>query len=335
MMRLGVVVDGHAGFIGDLLADWRSRYKTEEFNFQDIDLALFEERVNQWRLKKSLKNFINRNDIVFFEWAGQYATLSSQLNIKSPLIVRLHSWELFKFGPNIDWSRIDRILLVSNAMQQKFIDLYPDQAHKSKVVSNGVSLSRFSPTSRQFSGVMGILCDLVPIKRVYDLILTVYDLKKKGYEWKLNIGGKSRSGPDSQRYNASIRRAVSKLGLQDQVFFYDWVQDTSTWLNEQDIFISNSYWEGQQVALLEAMATGCYCLSHFWDGAEEVLPPDYIFVTESELQQKIIAYTHLDENEKQQHRNLMRTIACENFDIEQTKARINSVLEEVWAASSK
>jgi glycosyltransferase involved in cell wall biosynthesis len=335
MMKLGVVVDGHAGFIGDLLSDWHSRYHSEVFNFQEIDLPVFKERANQWRLRKSLKDFFNRNDIVFFEWAGNFTAFSSQLETKTPVVVRLHSWELYKFGAYIDWSKIDRVLFVSNAMQQKFIDLYPDHEYKTKVISNGVSLSRFSPTSRKFSGNIGILCDLVPIKRVYDLILTIYDLRKKGYQWKLSIGGKSRSGPDSQRYDASIRRAVSKLGLQDQVFFHDWVDDTAAWLNEQDIFISNSYWEGQQVALLEAMASGCYCLSHFWDGAEEVLPPDYIFVTESELQEKLASYAHLDESEKQQHRNLMRSIACEKFDIEHTKARISTVLEEVLAASRK
>jgi glycosyltransferase involved in cell wall biosynthesis len=335
MMRLGVVVDGHAGFIGDLLSDWRSRYHPEVFDFHEIDLPVLRERLNQWRLRKSLKDFFTRNDIVFFEWAGHFTAFSSQLDAKTPVVVRLHSWELFKFGPYIDWSRIDRVLLVSKAMQQKFVDLYPHHANKTVVISNGVNLSRFSPANRIFSGNIGILCDLVPIKRVYDLILTIYDLKKKGYQWKLSIGGKSRSGPDSQRYNASIRRAVSKLGLQDQIFFHDWVDDTATWLNEQDIFISNSYWEGQQVALLEAMASGCYCLSHFWDGAEEVLPPDYIFITESELQEKLTSFAHLDESEKQQHRSLMRSIACEKFDIERTKARISTVLEEVLAASRK
>jgi glycosyltransferase involved in cell wall biosynthesis len=327
-MRLGVVLDGHEGFIGDLLSDWRSRYRTEMFTFQEIDLPISRGRVNHWRLKKSLKEFINRNDIVFFEWAGPLTNVASKLDVKTPLIVRLHSWELYNFAPHIDWSRVSRILLVSKAMQRKFIDLSPDQAKKTKVVNCGVSLDKFKPRDPHLTGSIGILGDLIPIKRVYELILTVYDLKKKGYQWNLNIGGKPKDGFNNQRYYFSIKRAVSNLGLLDQVFFHDWVDDTSTWLTEQDIFVSNSYWEGQQVALLEAMASGCYCLSHFWDGAEEVLPPEYVFTTDSELQEKIISYQHFSESEKLKQKNLMRAIACEKFDIEDTKAHIRRVLEQ-------
>ena len=77
------------------------------------------------------------------------------------------------------------------------------------------------------------------------------------------------------------------------------------------------------------MACGCYCLSHFWDGVEEVLPPEYIFATENQLLQKIIAYSDMDENERQLHQNRMRAIACEKFDIEQTKTHIREIIEEV------
>jgi glycosyltransferase involved in cell wall biosynthesis len=333
MMRLGVVVDGHASFLSDLLPDWHSRYETEVFAFQDISLPVSQGRVNHWRLRKSLKNFINRNDVVFFEWAGPLSILGSRLEIRTPLIVRLHSWELYEFAPNVNWSKIDQILLVSQAMQKKYIDLYPDHAHKTNVVNCGISLNKFKPVRRQLSNNMGILCNLVPIKRVYDLILTVYDLKKMGYKWNLNIGGKPRNGSDNQRYYVSMKRAVEKLCLEDQVIFHDWVDDAAQWLSNQDIFISNSYWEGQQVALLEAMASGCYCLSHFWDGAEEVLPPENIFASESELQQKIIAYSHLDEDEKRQHQIRLHKIACEKFDIEMTKMRIQAVLEKAGHCS--
>jgi glycosyltransferase involved in cell wall biosynthesis len=329
MMRLGIVIDGHSGFIGDLLQDWRTRYQTEVFTFKEINLPFSQCRVNNWRLRRSLKDFISRNDVVFFEWAGPLTILASHLTTTTPLIVRLHSWELFEFAPHINWTKIERIILVSQAMREKFIHIYPDQANKTEVVNCGVSLKKFSPIERQSIGHLSILCDVIPIKRVYDLILTIFDLRRKGYVFYLNIGGEPVCGSNNERYYTSIKRVVEKLNLEDQIIFHGWVDDTKTWFKNQEIFISNSYWEGQQVALLEAMASGCYCLSHFWDGAEEILPSEYIYITDNELQQKIIAYYRLDEIEKRKRLNQIRQIACEKFDIEMTKAKINRLLEKL------
>jgi glycosyltransferase involved in cell wall biosynthesis len=333
MMRLGLVVDGHAGFIEDLLTYWRSRYQVEVFSFQEIRLPFSQGRVNGWRLRRALKDFLDRNDVVFFEWAGPLTILASRLDIKTPMVVRLHSWELYEFAPHIMWSKFERIILVSQAMKEKFIHLYPDQSNNTEVVNCGVDLQKFLPTERQSECHIGILCDLIPIKRVYELILSIYDLKRKGYEYKLNIGGRPAGGSNNERYYTAIKRAVEKLDLQEQVTFNGWVVDTKTWFANQDIFISNSYWEGQQVALLEAMASGCYCLSHFWDGVEEILPEEYIYATDQELQQKIIAYSSLDEIEKNIRQNQIRQIACEKFDIENTLTKISELLENVSEAS--
>jgi hypothetical protein len=80
------------------------------------------------------------------------------------------------------------------------------------------------------------------------------------------------------------------------------------------------------------MASGCYCLSHFWDGAEETLPPDNLYSDEFKLQEKIIRYAALSEAQKDKQRALMRSIVCERFDIEQTKREIHRVIEEAAGA---
>jgi glycosyltransferase involved in cell wall biosynthesis len=94
-----------------------------------------------------------------------------------------------------------------------------------------------------------------------------------------------------------------------------------------DIFLSNSYWEGQQSALLEAMASGCYCLSHCWGGAGEVVPPENVFVTGGELRQKLVRYAALDEVEKQRAQAGLRRIAEERFDEQRMVADIARVVE--------
>jgi glycosyltransferase involved in cell wall biosynthesis len=130
-----------------------------------------------------------------------------------------------------------------------------------------------------------------------------------------------------------MKRAVEKLSLQDHVVFHGWVDDVASWLQQIEIFISNSYWEGQQNALLEAMAAGCYCLSHFWDGAEEVLPPEYLYASDAELRQKIIDYWALSGEEKCKHRTRLPSIVKERFDVERMKTEIREIIEEVAAGS--
>jgi glycosyltransferase involved in cell wall biosynthesis len=328
-MNLGLVVDGHRGFIAELLEDWQSRYRATEFSFQEIELPFSQGRVNEWRLKRALKRFVNENDVIFFEWAGPLTIVGSQLPADKPLIVRLHSWELYEFAPHICWDAVDRIILVSQAMQQRFIELFPDQKAKTRVIYCGKSLTEFELKPRQFSGRIGLLGDIVPIKRVYEMVFVLHELRKKGYDFTLHIGGKPRDGSDNKRYSVSLKRAVEKLSLQDSVVFYGWVDDVPTWLHNIDIFVSNSYWEGQQNALLEAMATGCYCLAHFWDGAEEVLPAEYLFAGDNELQEKIVRYVAMSPDQKVQHQSRLRTIVEEKFDVEQMKQSIRSIIAEL------
>jgi len=113
------------------------------------------------------------------------------------------------------------------------------------------------------------------------------------------------------------------------VVFHGFVNNVANWLQEIDIFISNSYWEGQQVALLEAMASGCYCLGHCWDGIEEILPPDNIYVTDSELRAKLIRYAALSDEARHALQAQMRTITEEKFDERRMVSQIVDLIEQV------
>jgi glycosyltransferase involved in cell wall biosynthesis len=333
-MKLGLVVDIKWTFISDLLADWQAHYDVHRFSFRPLELPLSEGRVNDWRLSRSLQHFVSRNEVTFFEWAGPLLRTASQLPVKGKIIARLHSYELFEFAPLIQWQAVDRVILVSRAMQQKFNTLFPDYAAKSCVVYHGKSLDEFKPVSRPFNGRIGMLGNVTPIKRVYEMILTLHELNKRGHRLQLHLAGEPREGATDQRYYASLQRAVEKLGLQRQVVFHGQVNDPAAWLREIDIYVSNSYWEGQQNALIEAMATGCYCLSHFWDGAEEILLPEYLCRTDLELQEKIIAYCRMSQEVRETHKRCLRQLAAEKFNLESAKARMREVLEEVYAGGA-
>lgn len=325
-MKLGVVVDGGWAFIRELLADWESQYPTRVFAFQETALPAAKGRINRWRLRQSLKQFLANNDVVFFEWAGPLLVVASHLEVHIPICVRLHSYELVEYAPKINWNSIERVVLVSNAMRRRFCELYPVMSAKTTVVYNGVALDRFTMPERQFSGVIGMLGNLIPIKRIYEVILALYELNRNGNALRLQLAGQMEKGAEAERYYLALQRLVHELGLEQQVSFMGPVSKPETFLQNVDIFISNSFWEGQQVALLEAMASGCYCLSHCWDGANEVLPEENLFYTDTELQEKILAFCAASDAEKQRQRERMRMIACDKFNVVNTRTQMRNVI---------
>jgi glycosyltransferase involved in cell wall biosynthesis len=328
MKKIGIFVgEENWTFFIEIYKALSDHYETEIYRSKTYNTPLLSGRLNRWAFKHRIQSMLRRNDICFFEWASELLAHASHMPKCSAIVTRLHSFELYGWAPKINWNLVDKVILVSRAKQRQFADLYPDQRHKTVVVYNGRSLIDFKPPfQREFGFKLGMLCDIKPRKRIYDIILNIYELIQKGYNAYLCIGG-NPAGLDDMIYAAAINELVDRLGLQDRVSLEGYVENASAWLQEIDIYISNSYWEGQQVALLEAMATGCYCLSHAWSGAEEMLPPDYLYTTNAELKQKIIEYSEMPNEEKQEHQVRLRAIACKNFDIDQTQTRIRNIID--------
>jgi glycosyltransferase involved in cell wall biosynthesis len=329
-MKLGIVYDGQRNFLEELLADWQSRFETTVFAYQELNLPVAKGRINPPLYRRALRRFIDRQDVVFFEWAGEHLVAASQLVPQTPLIVRLHSWELFHHAKRVNWTGVECVVLVSEAMRRRFVEFFPEQAAKAIVLPAGKSLTRFQPNLHEFNANIAMLGNLLPIKRVYEMVLALAELKQRGYKFTLHLGGKPDQDFNNQRYYYSLLSAIQKLGLQEQVVFAGWISDSASWLQKMDIFISNSFWEGQQNALIEAMACGCYCLSHFWDGAEEILPLDFIYTTESALVEKIISYSNLAEEEKKQQQNRLRTIAIEKYNETVSIQAYQKLIENIY-----
>ncbi|HET60243.1 MAG TPA: glycosyltransferase, partial [Chloroflexi bacterium] len=284
--------------------------------------------INPLLHRLSLQSFLNRQDVVFFEWVGENLVLASQLPHRAKIIARLHSWELFHHAKRVNWQAVDRLVLVSQAKQRQFNERFPGNEEKIMALPAGKSLDHFSPKPHSFSGKIAMLGHIIDVKRVYEMVLTLAELHKRGFIFTLHLGGEPKEGYNNQRYYASVLSLVEKLGLRKHVFFDGYV-DSAQWLPEMDIFISNSYWEGQQNALIEAMAAGCYSLSHVWDGAEEILPEENLFTTETSLVEKILSYAALSEGEKEERQNQMRAIAIEKYGLQDFIDRYHALIESV------
>ena len=333
MTSVGIFV-GEAGnwdFFHEVFGALQQTFTVDVFSARRCRVPVLEGRLNRWLFDRRMRSMLQRNDACFFEWASELLWPASQMPKAAPIVTRLHSYELNVWAPRINWDRVERIICVSEHILRKFTERYPAHRHKTVVVNNGVALDRFVPREPPPDGRLnlGMLGSLHPVNRIYEAVLNVYELKRRGYRPHLHIGGGEVPGGYFDSYAIATRRLVQQLGLDTDVTFHGRIEAPERWLPTIDIFVSNSYWEGQQVALLEALAAGCYCLSHAWDGADEVLPPERLFRTGVELQDKIVAYHRLPAGDKAAARHASRQLACERFDIERTKGQIRNILLEV------
>jgi glycosyltransferase involved in cell wall biosynthesis len=327
MIRLGIANQETWGFFNEIFESLRKEYDVDVFARREWKLPVFHSRINQALFRYDLQKYLSNHDVVFFEWASDLLAAASQMPKACGVVARLHRYEMYQWVDKIRWQNVDKIILVSHAKKQEFIRKFPDQVDKIVVNGPSTSLEKFTPVSKSFNGDIGILCHLTPRKRVYDLILTFSELLQLDNRLHLHIAG----GPDPAfgDYYFALQQIVTDLDLSDKVTFYGNVTETWDWYHKIDIFISNSYSEGLQVAPMEAMASGCYCLSHRWFGANELMPSENLYYTNEELKDKVLRYCELPDEEKNEQRKLMRKHAQENFDINQTIRKIHQVIDEV------
>ena len=326
-MRVGVAIEETWSFFHEIYAELAQHHTISQFKRQTVHPPFFRERINRYLFQRDLSSLLRNNEVVFFEWASELLIAASQVEKTCGIVTRLHRYEMYQWVDLINWQVVDKVILVSQAKRQEFITRFPQFASKAVVIPEATSPEKFQFHTKPFSGDIGILCHLTPRKRVYEALLDFYELAKQGGDFHLHIGG-GRHVLHGDYYEA-MHTLVKRLGLESKVMFYDSVPNPQDWYHKIDIFLSNSYSEGLQLAPMEAMACGCYTLSHRWEGADELLPEENLFYTGTQLRQKILEFVETPEVEKLRKRQALRAIVCEKHDINQIKVQIRQLVEEV------
>jgi len=326
-MKLGVAINDTWAFFEEIFTLFKETHQTTLFKPQQVQTPIFSGRINKYLYKRSLNNFLESNRVCFFEWAGELLANATSQPKTNGIVTRLHRYEMYQWADKINWEKVDRVILVSQAKKLELESRFPTLMNKTIVIPEGINLMRFDFSPKPFRKQLGILGHLSPRKRVYELIIAFVDGNFHNLGYKLHIGGGPH--PKFPDYALALKMLVTNLGITDAVIFHDHITDPKKWFDEIDIIISNSYSEGLQVSPMEAMARGCFCLSHNWDGANELLPVNYLFDLNSDLTKKILAYAALSENEKLRTLQLQRQIVDEKFNIRNVSQSILDVVNEV------
>ena len=325
-MKIGIINNETWAFFKEVFAEFKRHHTVSQFTHRETSSPLFRERINRTIFRQDLEKFLRSNEVVFFEWASELLAIATHLPKSCVIVTRLHRYEMYQWVEQVNWQNVDRIILVSEAKKREFTARFPEHSEKAVVIPESIDLTRFQPRLKPYNRDVGILCHLTPRKRVYELILAFSSqgMVKQGY--RLHIGGGEH--PRFRDYYQALVDLVQKLELQDRVLFHGPIADPRAFYGEIDIFISNSYNEGLQVSPMEAVACGCYCLSHWWSGAEELLPKEDLFITDRELYSAITAYDQMDDQQKFSKREIQRLRVINQFDAAKISQRILSVVED-------
>lgn len=324
-MNIGVATEETWSFLHEIYDDLKVRHHTSLFQRRVTSLPAFNVRANRWLLQRELAQFMRNNDVVFFEWASELLAVASRLPKRCGIVARLHRYELYQWADKINWNAVDTLILVSQAKRREFLERFPGLEAKIVVIPEAISLARFPYRPQPWRGQIGTLCHLKPRKRVYELVLAFHELAQERNDLHLHIGGGRAANFDE--YYLALLNLVDKLALHDRVTLHGAVSQPESWYPQIDLFVANGYSEGLQVAPMEAMASGCYTLSHFWDGAEELLPRPQLYYGDRELRQRILEYADSSDQQRSQRQAALRQIVVANFDVAKTKVQIRQLIE--------
>jgi len=254
---------------------------------------------------QNIRALLDWCDVAFFDFCHYPLPLVTHMKLlKCKIVARMHGHELYSDAKKIRWEKVDRLILTS-PMHRKLRSILGFEVAPTVELPMGIDLNTFTLPKRKRYGKK--LClhatSIYWKKRVYSTIQMFYELLKHDDGWKLYIKGQFDSswlGAFGRRYSQNVYELIKTLKLEKKVHFSENVQKPlwAKWLQNKDIYISNSIEEGFHVSLAEAMACGVYPVINCWYGVEDYYPRNFICYSESEMIRKILAWNVLTKREK-------------------------------------
>ena len=241
------------------------------------------------RSKWDIFNAIDWGDIIFFEWANDVAVIGT--NYKKiegkKVIIRLHSYEIFTdFPKQINWGMVNRLIFVAPHIKEILNELSPGiiDKVKSEVIFNGVDIDKIPFKEREpghniaWVGYINYKKNpQMALQILWKLVNGVYNVNEQNFtadpQYKLHIAGSYQD----LRYKIYLEHMIREMGLQDNVIFYDWIDDMENFWSDKNYLLHTSLHEGHSLAITEAMARGIKPVIHNFRGAKDLYLEETIF----------------------------------------------------------
>jgi len=237
----------------------------------------FRVRVFEGNSEQQMRELMEWSDISWFEWCTNLAVIGSRIPKVCRNIVRLHRYEAYESWPKqVDWNNVDVLLTIGNSfVRNTLLTQVPNIENQTRIVTipNGIDLDKFGFTDKPPGRNIAFLANLRMVKNPPFVLQCMQKLHYIDPQYRLFFAGRFQD-PALEQY---LRYMVRILGLEDVVFFDGWQDDVGAWLHDKHYIVSTSIIEGQGVGVLEAMACGLKPVVHNFPGADQILPPEFLF----------------------------------------------------------
>ncbi|RLG45136.1 MAG: hypothetical protein DRN81_02730 [Thermoproteota archaeon] len=266
-------------------------------------------------------------DVAFFDFC-QYPLTVATYFVDKPckIVARLMGLEIYRTN-SIIWKKVDHLILLPSHKYRQIPDV---KSHSFLPV--GTDIRTFKPPIvKSFQKNICIVGNVLPRKRVYTTIQTLYPLLKRGWTLHIRDGQGNFRAELRQEYKAFIKELISTLQLEDQVHWHKWTSlpEYVKFLQSMDIIISNSMMEGYHKAIFDAMSCGVVPFVNCWLGATDLFPRKFIFYTQESLKRKILKWEKQSYNEKLALSNEVREFVKQFHDERKVAKQIRKIIEEV------
>jgi len=186
------------------------------------------------------------------------------LTVQNNLSLKMHERSLLsRFFDKVEvpllYNLADRIIAVSEGVKTSLSDNYAIPTSRVDVIHNMVNIDRVQKEARVPAvlpwesdasyPILVAVGRMVP-QKAFDELIQGFSILRQNRSARLVLLG------DGPLYE-DLEAQVSRLGLTSDVYMPGFVDNPWSYMQEADIFVSSSHWEGFSLAHLEAMVCGC------------------------------------------------------------------------------
>lgn len=231
-----------------------------------------------FRIRNILKH-LQPNVVHTHLFPGQFIIPISTFGIKSKLFTTEHGislrrkkYPLFHYLEKISFSKYKKIICVSEAVNEKLKEEYPELSDKIITINNGIDIEKIVKTKKVLKEELSdkfleddiIVCMVgrIDIGKDYETLIRSMKLLPDNY--KLLIVGQGYK-------RLALEKLVENLDLEKRVDFFGFKKDIYNIYKTIDIFVLSSEREGLPMVLLEAMSAQKPCIGSNVDGIKTLL----------------------------------------------------------------
>lgn len=290
-LHKGLVEDGHSAFLVSgnegVLVDEAQQVPgcillksfKREVSFAGIlqDLVVFRDLFLLMRTyKKQFPDLIVHTHSTKAGILGRWAAFFARVRYR---VHTVHGFGFHEYQRWLPWMSIvffewitalitTHIVCVSRKDQLRGARLLPGFLKKSTIIRAAVDRNHFERHQKtQISRaplIIGTIACFKPQKNIFDMLEVFRQVQKNFPDIKLEIIGDGKQ-------RAEIEAWIAKNNLLSVVVLHGWQSDVQSFLQQWDIFLMSSLWEGLPCSIVEARLAGLAVVAYDVGGISEVI----------------------------------------------------------------